>query len=172
LAVTIAAAMVMRQEAPLRILSRRAQPTADALDQVLAGRGLSFDANPSFDWLALDGRGPMVGVTDSERFATGTRDDTRLALRLSEPARVVYVVDRQGVAFLIGAERERPAPDLCLPTRAVLVYQDAEVRDALRDAGLLNRRDPRAPALPLPAAPAAGGWPGIADRLLSAAGPA
>jgi hypothetical protein len=171
LALAVAAAMALAQAAPLRILSRRAPPDTEVFDQLLARHGLVYAANADFDWLAADGRGPVVGMTDAERIVVGTCADARLALALAAPARVTCVIDPQEVPMLTGAEHARHGVYPCGATGTALVCSEAGVRDALREAGLLDGRDPRAPVLVLPAEPAAGDWQRMADALLRAAEP-
>jgi hypothetical protein len=171
LALAVAAAMALAQAAPLRILSRRAPPVTEVFDQLLARHGLVYAANADFDWLAADGRGPVVGMTDAERIVIGTCADARLALALAAPERVACVIDPQEVPILTGAEHARHGLHPCGVKGTALVCSDAGVRDALREAGLLDGRDPRAPVLVLPAEPAAGDWQQLANALLRSAGP-
>jgi hypothetical protein len=168
-AVAIAAALAQRQAAPLRIVGRRVPQATESLDQLLAAQGLSFHANPSFDWLTLDGRGPTLGVTEGERFVTASLDDARLAVSLGQPARVVYVLYWRELPRLLGPEPARPTPAGCPSARAALVCEDTELREALDAAGRLDGRDPNLPVLALPAPPAAPDWLGVAARLLAGA---
>ncbi len=165
-ATAMAAVLAHRQRSPLRIVSRIGPPETGALDRILARYGLSYDDNPSFDWLPPAGRGAAVGVAANERFVVGSWADALLVRALVSLERVVYVIDQSEVARLRRSRIDRGVCDLFGRRGPALVLADASVSDALREASLFDRSGADATAQVLPTPPQGSDWERIAARLL------
>ena len=82
-------------------------PEPGALERILARHGLSYDDNPSFDWLTPAGRGAAVGVAANERIVVGSWADALLCRALVSLERVVYVIDQSELASLRRTRNDR-----------------------------------------------------------------
>jgi hypothetical protein len=167
-AAAMAAVLARRQRSPLRIISRMGRPETGALDRILARHGLSYDDNPSFDWLTPPGRGAAVGVAANERFVVGSWVDALFVRALVPLERVIYVIDQSELASLRRSRIDRGVGDLFARRGPALVLTDALVRDALRQASLFDRSGGGLAAQILPTPPSGSDWDRIATRLLDA----
>ena len=165
-AAAMAAALARRQRSPLRIVSRMGPPETGALDRILARYGLSYEDNPSFDWLPPAGRGAAVGVAANERFVVGSWADALLVRALVSLERVVYVIDQSELASLRRTRNDLGVCDLFGRRGPALVLADALVSDALREASLFDRSGAGVTAQVLPTPPSGSDWERIAARLL------
>jgi hypothetical protein len=165
-AAAMAAVLAHRLRSSLRIVSRTGPPETAALDRILSRYGLSYDDNPSFDWLAPAGRGAAVGVAANERFVVGSWTDALLARALVSLERVVYVIDQSEVARIRGSRIDRGVRDLFGRRGPALVLADALVSDALRETSLFDRSGTGVTVQVLPTPPSGSDWERIAARLL------
>ena len=165
-AAMIAVAMAHRQRSPLRIISRLAPPEPKVLDDLMDEHGLAYDENPSFDFITIMGRGPVIGMTATERIVVGSCEDARLALQFVSADRVVHVIDQAAVPVLTGTGTDPRVRNLVGVQGPSLVFMDADVRAALRPARLFGNRDAGVSAWVLPNTPSVLDWQLIAARLL------
>jgi len=165
-AAALSVAVAQRQRAALRIISRLASPEPRAFDQLVTEHGLSYDDNPSFDWLTATGRSGVLGVTTTERIVVGSWLNASSALELVSPDRVVYVIDQEDLPNLIGASADRRARELFGLQDWTPVFTQVVVRDAAGRAGLFEHRPEARSALLVPSTPSLADWQQLAARLL------
>jgi hypothetical protein len=161
--------MAQRQRSPLRIISRLAPPEPRALDDLMAEHGLFYDDNPSFDCLAVTGRGSVIGITAAECIVVGSWEDASVAMQLVSAGRLVYVIDQAEVRVLVSIGTHRRVRDLIGGQGLALVFTDADVRDALLRAGLFGNHNAGASVPVLPTTLSRPEWQRIAARLLEGA---